>query len=176
MKQKPQDLASLLQSHRFLALLLAVLPTAIFAKGVVSFWLLSFPLNRKPPEDQHLICGVHRGAPTPCRAHSGCWTDVSGIPECAGLRRVMSALSFEREAGPECGAGWRPSSSCVQASLAAPWCISLSCDLPERPAPTPVSPPTRSWSRGGTVFGLSHVSEYPRGISPPMRRIKSLTF
>lgn len=98
-------------------------------------------------KDQNLICGVHYGAP-----HAWQIVDVSGTTECIGLRIVLSATSSEWEAGPECGAGWHPSSACIQASLVVPLCISLSCDLPKHPAPTQ--------SPRGTFFGF-HVSDYP---------------
>lgn len=145
----------------------------IFTKCFALFCLLSFSLNWNLPEDQDVIYGVHSGA-SQCLARSEYWTDVSGTTECIGLRIVLSTPSSEWGAGPECGAGLRPSSSCVQASLVVPLCVSLSCDLPKHPAPTPTYFPTQSL--GGMVFGLFHISDYPRDISPLVRRIKSLTF
>lgn len=60
---------------------------------------------------------VFTGVRPPCLLRGGCWTDVSGTSECISLRTVLSTPSPEWGAWPECGAGWHPSSSCVQASL-----------------------------------------------------------
>lgn len=105
------------------------------------------------PKDQDLICGVHRDAP-----HAWQIVDVSGTMECIGIRIVLSTPSSEWGAGPECGAGRHPSSSCIQASLVVPLCISLSCDLPKHPAPTPIYSPTQG--PGGMFFGF-RISDYP---------------
>lgn len=127
-------------SHMFCTILFTVFPSKLEA-----------PPPPPPPAPRTKISFVVFTVVSPCLARRACWTDVFGMTECIGLRTVLSTPSSEQGAGPECGAGWCPSSSCAQASLVAPLCIAVSCDLPKHPAPTPIYFPTQSL--GGMVFG-----------------------
>lgn len=89
-------------------------------------------------------------------AQGDCCTDASRTTAGIGWRTVLLTPSPGWGAGPECGAGWYPSSFCVQPHWVVPLCISLSCDLPKHPAPTPVHFPNKSLEE--TVFGLFHIS------------------
>lgn len=90
-----------------------------------------------------------------CLAYWRCWTDVPGTTECMGWRTALLSPCLSGECGQDVGLDGVPVSPASRPPWVALLGISLSCDLPKHPAPTPAHSP--SWSLGGTVFGLFHI-------------------